>query len=135
MDNDLVEFATKLPLNMKVRKLSPENRMNENIQTNKKAEYFKKTNDGKYLLRKAMAPYTSSAISERDKQGFSAPDATWFRGDSIDYVKKLLLDPSAPIYGVFDYETVRELLESHFSGKSNKRLLIWSLLYVNELQG
>ena len=25
-----------------------------------------------------------------NKQGFSSPDASWFRGESIEYIKKLL---------------------------------------------
>jgi asparagine synthase (glutamine-hydrolysing) len=132
MDNDLVEFATKLPMNMKIRKISQENRIDENVQLNKKNQYFNKTNDGKLLLRKTMSKYTTPDITQREKQGFSAPDATWFRGDSIEFVKKILLNQDSTLYSVFQYKVVEELLESHFSGKANRRLLIWSLLYLDE---
>src|SRR3977135_3197337 len=37
-------------------------------------------------------------ISARGKQGFSAPDASWFKGESIDYVNQLLRGRSASIY-------------------------------------
>jgi asparagine synthase (glutamine-hydrolysing) len=132
MDNDLVEFATKLPMNMKIRKISQENRIDENVQVNKKTQYFNKTNDGKLLLRKTMSKYTASNITQREKQGFSAPDATWFRGDSIEFVKKILLNQDSKLYSVFNFKVVEELLESHFSGNANRRLLIWSLLYLDE---
>ena len=133
MDNDLVDFAMNLPLKLKVKNLAPNRRINENNQGNKRAEYLRQTNDGKYLLRKAMAKHVSSKVTDRDKQGFSSPDASWFRGESIDFVRQILLNPSAPIFSILNYKTVRKLLESHFAGKSNRRLLIWSLLYVNEL--
>ena len=122
-----------LPLKLKVKNLAPNRRINENNQGNKRAEYLRQTNDGKYLLRKAMAKHVSSKVTDRDKQGFSSPDASWFRGESIDFVRQILLNPSAPIFSILNYKTVRKLLESHFAGKSNRRLLIWSLLYVNEL--
>ena len=124
----------QLPMDLKVKNLAPGSRVNENTQGNKKIQYLNKTNDGKYILRKTMAKYTTQNIVEREKQGFSSPDASWFRGESIDYVKRLLLKPSAPMYDLLDYKSVCELLESHFSGQANRRLLIWSLLYINELQ-
>ena len=31
-----------------------------------------------------------------------------------------------------EYREIKKLLTDHFEGKENKRLLIWSLLYVNE---
>ena len=69
---------------------------------------------------------------EREKQGFSAPDASWFRGESIDYVRDRLLSRSARIYDWMDYGTVAGLVQEHLSGRRNRRLLIWSLLYVEE---
>jgi asparagine synthase (glutamine-hydrolysing) len=62
------------------------------------------------------------------KRGFSGPDASWFRGDSIDYVKSLLLDPNAGIYEFLRHDTVTGLLTEHFEGRQNRRLLIWSML-------
>ena len=133
MDNDLVDFATKLPVKLKIKDNTNKFRIDENTQINKKNQYFSVTNNGKYLLRKSMARHISSKVVERNKQGFSAPDNSWFRGESIDFVKKMLLNPKRPIYKIFDYQTVESLLSTHFSGQSNRRLLIWSLLYLNEL--
>lgn len=133
MDNDLVNFATKLPVKLKVKNLSNEFRIDENNNLNKKLIYFTKTNNGKYLLRKSMSKYVSTEVTERNKQGFSAPDDSWFRGESIDFVRNRLLDPRKPMYKLLDFPTTETLLTSHFTGASNKRLLIWSLLYLNEL--
>ncbi len=42
-----------------------------------------------------MERYVPETITDQVKQGFSGPDANWFRGDSIDYVRRELLDPDA----------------------------------------
>jgi asparagine synthase (glutamine-hydrolysing) len=75
------------------------------------------------LSRFVPADYTQGA-----KQGFSAPDASWFKGESIEYVRSLLLNKRALLYDYVEPETVRTLLEDHFAGRENRRLLIWSLL-------
>jgi asparagine synthase (glutamine-hydrolysing) len=67
-------------------------------------------------------------IIRRAKQGFSAPDASWFRGESIDYVQRVLLDPTAHIYEYLNATYVRERPDEHISGQVNHRLFIWSLL-------
>jgi len=67
-------------------------------------------------------------ITERTKQGFSAPDASWFRGESIDYINRLLRHPKANIYEFLEPKYVNDVLDEHCSGRMNKRLLIWSLL-------
>ena len=64
--------------------------------------------------------------------GFAAPDASWFRGESIDYVRRRLLDSDARIYEYLDRDAVRVLIDDHLSGRANRRLLIWSLLSVEE---
>jgi asparagine synthase (glutamine-hydrolysing) len=128
LDNDLVDFAMKLPVRCKVANLSEMARINENEPGDKRQLYFQKTHDGKLLLRQVMARYVPSEIAEADKQGFSAPDASWFKGDSIDYVRRTLLDGHARLYDYMDRNAVQELIAEHVQGKQNKRLLIWSLL-------
>lgn len=132
LDNELVDFAMRLPARTKLANLGEVVRMNENEPGPKTARYFRKTRDGKRLLRKAMERYIPCEVTSRAKQGFSAPDASWFRGESIDYVRDRLLNRSAQIYDWMDYGTVSGLLQEHLSGQRNRRLLIWSLLYVEE---
>ena len=94
--------------------------------------YFQKTSDGKQILRDVMAQYVPSSITQAAKQGFSSPDASWFKGESVDFVHRRLLGTNARLYEYFDRATISTLLGTHFDGKENRRLLIWSLLNVEE---
>ncbi len=132
LDNDLVDFAMRLPVGLKLGNLGAVVKLNENEPGRKTQRYFERTNDGKLLLRKVLGRHVGGETAGREKQGFSAPDASWFRGESIDYVRDRLLDSSARIYDWMDYGAVTGLIEEHLSGRRNRRLLIWSLLYVEE---
>ncbi len=133
LDNDLVDFAMQIPTSLKIRNLSEVVRMDENEPGSKQAKYFQKTNDGKLLLRKMMSRYIPSEISNSFKQGFSAPDASWFKGESIEYIRRTLMVESAKIFDFLDVHTVMSLVNEHLAGAQNKRLLIWSLLYFENL--
>ena len=132
MDNDLVDFAMQCPVSLKLNNLTEVLRLNENESGNKTSQYFQKTNDGKQLLRDVMVQYISNDVTKAEKQGFSSPDASWFKGESIDFVKRKLLNESAPIYSVLDSKAIGALINQHLTGTHNRRLLIWSLLNVNE---
>ena len=93
MDNDLVDFAMRCPVSLKLNNLAKVVRINENKAGDKKEQYFQKTNDGKQILRDMMSRYIPSDITDAPKQGFSSPDASWFKGESIDFVKEKVLDP------------------------------------------
>ena len=75
-----------------------------------------------------MQRYIPERITNGIKQGFSAPDASWFKGESIDYVKRKLLNNKSRIYDYLDQDSVQKLISEHLEGKQNRRLLIWSLL-------
>jgi asparagine synthase (glutamine-hydrolysing) len=127
LDNELVDFAMRLPVRYKLRNLDQPVRIDENVP-GKRQIYEFQTSDGKAALRQAMGRLIPPEISGRHKQGFSAPDASWFRGESIDYINRLLRDPKARIYDFVTPGYVREILDQHCSGTVNRRLLIWSLL-------
>lgn len=128
LDNDLVDLAMHLPVRYKLARLEEVARENENTPGKKVARYIEKTNDGKNILRKALQPLIRQAHLERHKQGFSAPDASWFRGESIDYVQSLLANPKARVAEYLSPAYVNTVLEEHGAGKKNHRLLIWSFL-------
>jgi len=130
LDNDLVDFAMRCPVSLKLNNLAEVVRINENEPGGKSAKYFQRTRDGKQLLRDALEPYIPAEVAEREKQGFSAPDASWFRGESIDLVRRLLFDPKAQIYELLEFRTLSLLIGEHLNGVQNRRLLIWSLLNV-----
>jgi asparagine synthase (glutamine-hydrolysing) len=130
MDNDLVDFAMRCPIGLKVNNLAEVIRLNENEPSNKKSRYFQRTRDGKQILRDVMRQYIPDDIASAEKQGFSAPDASWFRGQSIEYVRRIIYPPTARIYDYLDPTAVRSLVEEHLEARENRRLLIWSLLAV-----
>lgn len=128
LDNELVDFAMGLPVKLKLRNLGEVVRINENEPGPKTAKYFQKARDGKLLMRRVMEKYIPSEISQAEKQGFSAPDASWFRGESIAYVRRMLYDHNAKIYNILNKNAVQQLVNEHLEGKQNRRLFIWSLL-------
>ncbi len=132
LDNDLVDFAMKVPVSLKLGNLGSVVRLNENEPGPKIQKFYQKSRDGKLLLRKVMQRYIPDSITDCPKQGFSAPDATWFQGESIEYVKKSLISEKSKLCELLDRESILSLINSHISGKKNRRLLIWSLLNVEE---
>ena len=132
LDNDLVDFAMKVPVNLKLGNLGEVVRLNENEPGQKTSKYFDKTRDGKLLLRSVVQRYVPQRISDGEKKGFSAPDASWFRGESIDYVRHMLLDGTPQIANFFDRDVMRGLVLDHIEGRQNRRLLIWSLLSLEQ---
>lgn len=132
LDNDLADFAMRLPASMKLGNLTEVVRLNENEPGGKADRYFEKTRDGKLLLRSMMTRHIPSQVAQREKQGFSAPDASWFKGESIEYVKRRLMTGNARMYNYLDQEAVRKLIDDHLAGRQNRRLLIWSLLNLEQ---
>jgi asparagine synthase (glutamine-hydrolysing) len=128
LDNDLVDFAMRCPVGLKLNNLREVMRINENESGDKQGRYFLKTNDGKQILRDVMRDYIPDDIAAGVKQGFSAPDASWFKGDSIDYVRKQLLNGDARIYDYLSRDVAEALIDEHLTGAQNRRLFIWSLL-------
>jgi asparagine synthase (glutamine-hydrolysing) len=129
MDNDLVNFAMSCPVNLKLNNLNEAISISEN-EPGKQAMYFQKTKDGKQILRDIMRQYVPDNIVNSEKQGFSGPDGSWFKGDSIEFVKRKLMSNNAKIYDFLNRGVVHELLGEHLSGKKNQRLLVWSLLNI-----
>ncbi|MBU1121653.1 MAG: asparagine synthase (glutamine-hydrolyzing) [Candidatus Omnitrophica bacterium] len=127
LDNDLVDFAMKIPVELKLKNIDKFIRLDENDLA-KQNKYFQKMRDGKMILRNVSKKYIPKKISNQYKQGFSGPDASWFKGESIEYVKNTLLNKNAVIYDYFDFKTVNNLINEHVEGKHNRRLFIWSLL-------
>jgi asparagine synthase (glutamine-hydrolysing) len=131
LDNDLVNFAVNCPVELKLNNPMSSLRINENEHGIKQQKYFEKTNDGKQILRDMMSKYIPNKIVSGKKQGFSSPDSSWFKGESIDFVRALILDRNSKIYNYLDFDSTKGLIEDHFNGVENKRLLIWSLINFN----
>lgn len=105
LDNALVDLALRIPPRLKHQ-----------------------GTDGKRLLRRAMAGLLPGEILTRPKQGFSPPDGSWYRGETMAYIREILLASRTLERDYFQPDYVRRVLEEHTAGRHNHRLLIWSLL-------
>ncbi|MGH9221024.1 MAG: asparagine synthase (glutamine-hydrolyzing) [Vicinamibacterales bacterium] len=129
LDNAVVDFAMQVPVRAKLRDLATMSRLDENSAGQKTdMQLQRRTNDGKMVLRRMLGGLLPPQYVDGAKQGFSAPDASWFRGESIDYVQRLILDRHARIYEFLRPDTVATLVGEHLRGEKNRRLLVWSLL-------
>jgi asparagine synthase (glutamine-hydrolysing) len=116
LDQALVDFVTKLPTQQLIN-----HRWDKNPDGDENLA-------GKYLFRRAMEGTLPDQILLKRKQGFSAPEQSWYQGPLMQYVKSILLDRKTLARGYFQEPYIRQILDEHLSGKINHRLLIWSLL-------
>lgn len=130
LDNNLVDIAQRIPVRHKLQNLDKEiSKINENASKDKKRTLsYTLHNDGKNVLRKAMADFVPEKILSRKKQGFSAPDESWYRGENANYVKELLLNKNAVLFEHIDRKYIEKIVDEHMNNKINHRLLIWSFL-------
>jgi asparagine synthase (glutamine-hydrolysing) len=84
--------------------------------------------EGKYLLKKALAPYLPEDILYRPKMGFAVPLASWFRGPLRERVREAVLGPVLGDTGMLDRRYLTHLVEHHQSGVKDYSAALWSLL-------
>ncbi len=127
LDNDLVNFSQKIPIRHKLGNLEANKRLDENTFGFKRKAY-KEFDDGKNVLRKAMLDILPESIINRKKQGFSAPDESWYRGENAAYIKELLLNRKTVSSEFLDPKYVEKIVNEHTNQRINHRLLIWSFM-------
>ena len=127
LDNDLVEYAQKIPVKHKLGNLEKEiEYIDEN--TLRKKQVYRQFDDGKNVFRKAMGNFIPTAIIEKKKQGFSAPDESWYRGENAKYIKELLLSENLACADYINQDYIKKVVNEHINGGINHRLLIWSFM-------
>jgi len=127
LDNDLVDFAMQVPVEHKLGDLSKKiDKIDENTGAKKKA--YREHDDGKNVLRKAMQDYIPEQILNRKKQGFSAPDENWYRGENAKYIKEILLHSDTMCKEYINEDYIKKIVNEHLNEGKNHRLLIWSFL-------
>lgn len=122
LDNDLVAFASALPLHLKMDYATAHSIFADENAVDQKRQI--KKNIGKKILRTALSSYVPKIITQAKKQGFSAPDASWFKNEKFFYFENL------PQF--FDRNTMGSIVQEHVKGEKNNRLCIWSLIYLNQ---
>lgn len=127
LDNALVDFAMQVPTRYKLSDLDQMLEIDEDA-VRKKLLAEASHSSGKSCLRDAMSRVLPTAVMERPKQGFSSPEASWYRGENADYLRTMLMDGDLACAEYLDPDVIRETVTEHMSEARNNRLLIWSFL-------
>ena len=107
LDKELVEFSTKLPVDLKLNK-----------------------NETKYILKKVAERYLPLDIIYRPKTGFGAPIRKWITEDMESLINIYLSKNKIEERNIFDYDKVQKLIKENKSGKIDASYNIWALLSI-----
>jgi asparagine synthase (glutamine-hydrolysing) len=127
LDNDVVDFATRVPVRHKLADLGQMLSIDEDA-VHKKLIAQEAFASGKNCLREAMANLLPAEIMQRKKQGFSSPEASWYRGENSDFVRGQLLNGELACAQFLNPDFIRRTVDEHINNGVNHRLLIWSFL-------
>jgi asparagine synthase (glutamine-hydrolysing) len=105
LDHRVVEFAWRLPLEMKVR-----------------------GGVGKWVLREVLYRHVPRELIERPKQGFGVPIDAWLRGPLRTWAEELLDERRLREEGYFNPGPIRQRWREHLSGERNWQYALWSIL-------
>lgn len=105
LNRDVVDFATELPLGLKLHRLTT-----------------------KYVLKKSVERILPKQIVKRPKKGFNMPVARWLTTELRDLVLDMLSEERIRQQGFFSYAYVKRLLDEHFAHRQDNRKLLWTLL-------
>ncbi|NER34623.1 MAG: asparagine synthase (glutamine-hydrolyzing) [Oscillatoria sp. SIO1A7] len=105
LDTQLVEFAWRIPLSMKIR-----------------------NGQGKWILRQVLYKYVPKNLLERPKMGFGIPLDSWLRGMLKDWAESLLDEKRLQQEGFFSPEPIRQKWQEHLAGQRNWQYYLWDIL-------
>jgi|SRR5665213_274547 len=107
LDHRVVEFASRLPLDLKRR-----------------------GSTGKWILRKVLDRYVPRTLVERPKQGFGIPVKEWLRGPLKAWGEDLVHDTGTIIGQMIDLPTVRQVWDEHQQGDVDHSYRLWVVLML-----
>ncbi|HEX7325066.1 MAG TPA: XrtA/PEP-CTERM system amidotransferase [Rhodanobacteraceae bacterium] len=108
LDHRLVEWASSLPPNLKLRH-----------------------GEGKYVFKKALEQDLPHDVLYRPKMGFSVPLAAWFRGPLHAPLQAALRRGALAESGWFDRTVLDRLVSQHASGRRDHSATLWKLLMLD----
>ena len=82
----------------------------------------------KWLLRRLLAKFVPSSISDRPKHGFTVPIRDWFRNELRPVLEDHLCLSALRDDPVLNAGGVQVLLREHASGRRNHENLLWAIL-------
>ena len=110
LDKEIVEYAERLPANLKVRNGSR-----------------------KWLHRQACESLLPATILKRKKRGFGVNVVDdWFRSALDSKMADTLLDSDSKIYQYLRPNAVREVFKEHSSGQEDNHKILFSLVVFEE---
>lgn len=112
LDHRIVEFAWKLPLDLKIR-----------------------NNQSKWILRSVLKRHVPEKLFDRPKMGFGIPVGDWLGGPLRDWAEELLSPAKIREYGLLDSDQVEALWREHLSGARNWQYGLWHILMLQAWLG
>lgn len=105
LDHRVVEFAWRLPLDLKLR----------NGQT-------------KWILRQVLHRHVPRELIDRPKMGFGIPIGDWLRGPMKGWAEALLDPARLRREGFFRPEPIERMWQAHLGGSVNEQYRLWAIL-------
>jgi len=109
LDHRLIEFAARLPEDLRVRGTT-----------------------GKWLMKQVMRPSLPQDVLFRPKMGFVTPIAAWFRRDLADAARGIADGGALAATGWFDSARIAALVDAHVSGRADTSRTLWQLLMLDK---
>jgi asparagine synthase (glutamine-hydrolysing) len=105
LDHHLVSYALSLPQNSKIQGTTT-----------------------KHVLKRAVTGIIPDEIIHRPKQGFRVPLPEWLRGPLSGWAKERLFSSAVRRLDFFDFDHIRQLWQSHISGRDDNSFDLWCLI-------
>lgn len=105
LDRDVMEFAWRLPMTMKLR-----------------------DGKGKWILRQLLDRHVPRALIERPKMGFGIPLDQWLRGPLREWAGDLLAEDRLRREGYLRPEAITRTWQAHLRGQDSFGYRLWSVL-------